>query len=186
LSVLNGCAEIEIAEEIPWRHAPSTFTRQDAVPKEADLLPFLVMNNNYQEPTNPGTYDPLDKSPGLEYAALTGQIIGAAIRVHRELGPGFVESVYANALEIELRLAGIPFVREQLIRVVFREQEVGRHRPDFVVASRIITELKAVKAIDDTHFVVVRSYLRAAGLEHGLLLNFAKLTLEARRVAAHR
>lgn len=144
------------------------------------------MNNNSQEPTNPGTqHDPAGK-PALEYAALTEQIIGAAIQVHRELGPGFVESVYANALEIELRLASIPFQRERLLRVVFRGQEVGRHRPDFLVADRIITELKAVKAIEDTHFVVVRSYLRAAGLEHGLLLNFAKLTLEIRRVTANR
>jgi GxxExxY protein len=145
------------------------------------------MNNNSQEPRNPGTQtNPEDKRPGLEYAALTEQIIGAAIQVHRQLGPGFVESVYANALAIELRLAGIPFQRERLLRVVFRGQEVGLHRPDFLVADRIITQLKALKAIDDSHFVIVRSYLRAAGLEHGLLLNFAKVTLEIRRVTANR
>jgi len=137
-----------------------------------------------REILEPGEH-PRQADRPLEFKELTGQIIGAAIRVHRELGPGFVESVYANALEIELRCARIPFERERLIRVVFREQEVGHHRPDFVVAGRIITELKAVKAIDDSHLVVVRSYLRAAALGHGLLLNFAKPTLEIRRVAGH-
>ena len=122
----------------------------------------------------------------LQHEELTGQIIGAAIHVHRELGPGFVESIYANALEIELRIRRIPFEREQPIRVCFRQEEVGRHRPDFVVSDRIVVELKAIKNLDDSHFVVVRSYLRASAREHGLLLNFSKPTLEIKRVIARR
>jgi GxxExxY protein len=73
-----------------------------------------------------------------------------------------------------------------LIRVVYRQESVGCHRPDFIVADRVVVELKAIKTLDMSHFVVVRSYLRAAGLEHGLLLNFAKPILEIRRVAALR
>ena len=155
---------------------------------------FAVASSHYlggskisEETRNPGS-SAGERSPhlGLEYEDLTGQVIGAAIHVHRELGPGFVESIHANALDIELRLRQIPFERERLLRVFFRQNEVGRHRPDFVVSDRIVVELKAIKQIHDRHFVVVRSYLRAAGLEHGLLLNFAKLTLEIKRVVATR
>ena len=127
-----------------------------------------------------------ETSGGLQHEELTGHIIGAAIHVHRELGPGFVESIYANALGIELRLRRIPFEREQLIRVLFRQEEVGRHRLDFVVKDKIVVELKAIKNLDDAHFVVVRSYLRATGHMHGLIFNFAKPTLEIRRVVAGR
>jgi len=97
-----------------------------------------------------------------------------------------VESIYANALAIELRLRRIPFEREQLIRVLFRQEEVGRHRLDFVVKDQIVVELKAIKNFDNAHFVVVRSYLCATGHMHGLLLNFAKPTLEIKRVVAGR
>ena len=122
----------------------------------------------------------------MAHGDLTGEIINAAIHVHREVGPGFVESIYANALEIELRARQIPCDREKPIRVSFKGKEVGFHRPDFVVSDRIVVELKAIKNIDDSHFVVVRSYLRAAQLEHGLLLNFAKSTLDIKRVIANR
>jgi GxxExxY protein len=118
----------------------------------------------------------------LEHEELTGAIIGAAITVHRELGPGFLESVYGNALALELRARGIAFAREVSVPVVYRGTEVGTHRLDLFVGEEVVTELKAIKHITHQHFAVVRSYLRAAGKHHGLLLNFATTTLEAKRV----
>jgi len=118
----------------------------------------------------------------LEHKELTGNIIGAAIEVHRQLGPGFLESVYENALAVELRGRGIPFVRQLTVDVLYCDVEVGWHRLDLLVADEIVVELKAVKRLQPVHFAVVRSYLCAADRIHGLLLNFAGTTLEARRV----
>ena len=120
----------------------------------------------------------------LEHAKLTEQIIRAAISVHSALGPGFLESIYHNALVLELKRLGLRCEKEVSIAVLYREAEVGSHRLDILVERRIVVELKVVKALDPVHFAVVRSYLRATGLEHGLLLNFAKTMLEIRRVSA--
>jgi GxxExxY protein len=118
----------------------------------------------------------------LEHEELTGEIIGAAIEVHRTLGPGFLESIYENALAVELDRRGISFSRQLEVPVFYRGVEVGRHRLDLLVANLIVVELKTVREVADSHFVIVRSYLRAVGQEHGLILNFAKPTLEIRRV----
>ena len=120
----------------------------------------------------------------LEHEELTGRIIGAAIEVHKALGPGYIEAIYENALVLELRAHGVPFQRQLSVPVLYRGTEVGLHRLDLYVADTIVVELKAIKALEDIHFAVTRSYLRAAGREHGLLLNFAKVTLEAKRVIA--
>ena len=122
----------------------------------------------------------------LEHRDLTGKIIGAAIEVHKELGPGFLESLYENALCVELRRRNIPFARQVSIPVVYRGIEIGLHRLDLLVADEIVVELKAIRHLDDIHFVTLRSYLHALGKAHGLLLNFAKPTLEVKRVAAER
>jgi GxxExxY protein len=119
----------------------------------------------------------------LEHEDLTEQIIGAAIEVHKQLGPGFVESIYENALTIELRQRQIPFCRQLTVPVLYRNVEVGIHRLDLLVNDLIVVELKAIKELTNTHFVVVRSYLRAAKREHGLILNFAKSTLQIKRVS---
>ena len=120
----------------------------------------------------------------LEHEELTGRIIGAAIEVHKALGPGYIEAIYENALVLELRAHGVPFQRQLSVPVLYRGTEVGLHRLDLYVADTIVVELKAIKALEDIHFAVARSYLRAVGREHGLLLNFAKMTLEAKRVIA--
>lgn len=120
----------------------------------------------------------------LEHEDLTGQIIGAAIEVHRTLGPGFLESIYENALAIELRRRAIPFVRQLSVPVLYRGAEVGIHRLDMFVCDLIVVELKTSRKLADIDFVIVRSYLRAVEREHGLLLNFAKPTLETKRVHA--
>jgi len=100
------------------------------------------------------------------------------------LGPGFLESVYENALIIELRKRGLA-ARDQIELVTgYDGVEVGRHRLDLLVEDTIGVELKVIKNLEDIHFAVARSYLKAVGRKHGLLLNFARTTLEAKRVIA--
>jgi len=120
----------------------------------------------------------------LEREELTGSIIGAAIAVHRELGPGFLETVYDNALIVEMRNRRIAFQRQVCVPILYRGVEVGLHRLDLFVADEVVVELKAIEEITDVHFAIVRSYLRATGRKHGLILNFAKPTLEVKRVLA--
>src|SRR5438067_10837909 len=97
----------------------------------------------------------------LEYQALTEQIIGAAIEVHRRLGPGFLESIYEKALVIELRKRGMEVADEVKVIIEYDGVEVGEHRLDLIVEDTIVVELKAISAFEDIHFAVVRSYLRA-------------------------
>lgn len=118
----------------------------------------------------------------LEHGDLTDKIIGAAIEVHRRLDPGFIESIYENSLVIELRKAGLSVQQQIELPVEYDGFEVGKHRLDLFVEGTIVVELKAIKDLEDIHFAIARSYLRAAGVKHGLLLNFAKTTLEVRRV----
>ena len=118
----------------------------------------------------------------LEHEALTERIIGAAIEVHRRLGPGFLESVYEKALIIELKKRGVALQNQLEIVILYDEKEVGQHRLDLFVEDTIVVDLKAIKNLEDIHFAIVRSQLRAVGRQHGLLLNFAKTKLEAKRV----
>src|SRR5262245_15362933 len=84
------------------------------------------------------------KGPGNEVDELAHAVIGAALEVHRTLGPGFLESVYEEALGVELRLLGIPFVRQPTIPVAYKGQLVGESRLDLLVADKLIVELKSV------------------------------------------
>jgi len=113
---------------------------------------------------------------------LTERIIAAAIRVHKELGPGFLEGMYEEALAIELAAAGLTFERQKLLPVFYREHLIGEHRLDFLVERRVVLELKAISALEDIHFGIVRSYLKAANLDDALLLNFATARLTVKRV----
>ena len=123
-------------------------------------------------------------NPGreLEHEQLTEKIIGCAIEVHKRLGPGFLESFYENAFVVELQKKELPFVKQKEVVVEYDGIEVGKHRLDLFVADTIVVELKAVKNIEDIHFAIVRSYLRALGKEHCLLINFSKKVLEVKRV----
>lgn len=113
-------------------------------------------------------------------------IIGAAISVHRELGPGFLETIYEQALAVEFALRGIAFVRQKPVPLFYRDHQIGEHRLDFVVEDRIIVELKAVEALENVHFAIVRSYLKATGLADGLILNFSTIPLTVKRVRRER
>ena len=117
-----------------------------------------------------------------QFEELSNQIIGAAIRVHKELGPGFLESIYEEALKVELSQNGLDFASQMEIQIKYLEVPVGLHRLDLLVQNEVIVELKAVKELADIHFAQLRSYLKATGMKVGLLLNFSKPTLEVRRV----
>jgi len=113
---------------------------------------------------------------------LIEQVIGAAIRVHTELGPGFLESLYEEALGIELRGRWIQFERQKPVPIFYRAQPIGQHRIDLLIENAVVVELKATTALDKVHFAVLRSYLKALGLTDGLLLNFAATRLTIKRV----
>jgi len=119
---------------------------------------------------------------GHEFEAFSGRILEAAIEVHRALGPGFLESVYENALAIAFSHRGIRFERQREVHVWFEGQEVGLHRLDLLIEDQIVVELKAVRALEDIHFAQLKSYLKATHLHTGLLLNFNAPTLVVKRV----
>ena len=117
---------------------------------------------------------------------LTADIISAAIAVHRALGPGFLESIYEEALCVELASRNLPFERQRTLRLTYLGKPIGEHRLDLLVAGRVVVELKAVKALESVHFAIVRSYLKAVPAESGLLLNFAAMPLTIKRVGRER
>jgi GxxExxY protein len=119
---------------------------------------------------------------GFEFEPLSHRIIEAAINVHRELGPGFIESIYHRAMEVSLRKAELFYETEKEIRIYFADVDVGCHRLDLVVEREIVVELKAVKAFEDIFFVKLKSYLKATGLHVGLLMNFNSPALIVKRV----
>jgi GxxExxY protein len=112
---------------------------------------------------------------------LSGRVIGAAMRVHSTLGSGFTETVYKNALALEMTIEGIPFEREVKLEVRYRGELVGQYRADLLVAGVLILELKAVQTILPEHEVQVVNYLAATGLEQALLLNFGTKSLQIKK-----
>ncbi len=124
--------------------------------------------------------------PEKEYPEkdLTERIIGCAIKVHRALGPGYLEVIYENALAFELSRCGLGVDRQRVVKVLYEGVEVGEHRIDLVVEGRVVLELKAVERLNDKHAAQVISTLRASGLKVGLLINFneARLVDGVRRV----
>src|SRR5262245_6221420 len=100
------------------------------------------------------------------------QTIGCAIAVHRELGPGFLESIYRKAMCLELDARGLAFERERPVRVTYRGTEIPGQRIDLIIEGLIVVELKSVAKLADVHRAQVISYLRTTGLRGGLLINF--------------
>jgi GxxExxY protein len=113
---------------------------------------------------------------------LSSRVIEAAIAVHTALGPGFIESVYENALGVELAARGIRFERQKIIRILHRNVEVGEHRLDLLVEECLLVELKAVRDIEDIFYIIGRSQMKAAGIRDGLILNFASMPLTIKRI----
>ena len=120
--------------------------------------------------------------PELLYKEMTFAIIGAAMEVHRILGPGFLEAVYQAALERELTLRGILFEKQVRLPVSYKDILVGEYIADFVVDGKLIVEIKAVSNFNSQHQAQAMHYLAATGCRLSLLLNFGTGSLEHRRV----
>ena len=112
------------------------------------------------------------REPSAEEDRLAHDTIGAAIEVHRALGPGLLESVYEGALCIELADRGIPFTRQPSVDLTYKERPIGKGRLDLLVGNAVIVELKAVETLADVHTAQVISYLKLTGHHLGLLINF--------------
>lgn len=110
--------------------------------------------------------------PDSRTDAIAKQVIGAAIEVHTHLGPGYLESVYEEALAFELTIRGISHERQKIIELTYKSQPVGIHRLDFLVADILIVEIKAVSELAPIHQAQVISYLKAMKLKLRLLINF--------------
>ena len=118
---------------------------------------------------------------GLLYRDTSGAILGAYYAVHSELGCGFLEAVYSNALILLLKQAGIKVAREVPFEINFHGQSIGNYRADVIVEDRIIVEVKAGRSLIPQHAAQLLNYLKASRLQVGLLLNFGEKA-EFRRV----
>jgi GxxExxY protein len=126
--------------------------------------------------------------PSPEINLLAERVLDAAFEVHRELGPGFPEVVYENAMAIELEAMGLECVKQQSVSLRYKEHVIGEGRLDLLVERRLIVELKAVESLTSVHTAQVLSYLRATYLPLALLLNFnvKRLATGIRRVVLSR
>ncbi len=121
----------------------------------------------------------------MKHADITEKIIKAAYTVHNTLGFGFLEKVYQNALEIELRQMGLKRESQKPITVYYKDEVVGEYIADIVVEDSVILELKAVKELNEIHEVQLVNYLKATGLEIGLLINFGHSVKNKRKIFTH-
>ena len=111
------------------------------------------------------------------------KIRGAVFAVHNELGCGFLERVYQDALEYEFKERGIPYEREKLIQIMYKDKPLGEpYRADFVCYDKIIVELKALSELDGTHRAQVINYLKATKMKLGLLVNFGETSAKVERL----
>jgi GxxExxY protein len=117
----------------------------------------------------------------LKHGEITREVIGCAFEVMKELGAGFLESVYEKALFLVLRQKGLSAAAQHPIKVIFRGETVGEFFADLLVENKVVVELKAVKAIAPEHQAQVINYLNATGIEVGLLINFGNPRLEYKR-----
>lgn len=119
----------------------------------------------------------------LIYKDESYKIIGACMEVHKVLGPGFLEAVYQEALEIEFKNQSIPYEREKEIKIYFKGIELRkRYNADFVCYEKIILENKALSNLTDDHLGQVLNYLKATQFKLGLLVNFGQPKLEYKRI----
>jgi GxxExxY protein len=124
----------------------------------------------------------LPRSTPLLHADITEKILAAAFEVSKELGSGFLESVYKNAMVIALGAKGLKVETERPISVEFRGQSVGQFCADLFVDGKVIVELKAVSTLAPEHSAQTINYLKATGIEVGLLINFGRPKVEYKRL----
>ena len=108
---------------------------------------------------------------------LTERIIAAAIEVHRELGPGLLESIYEQALCYEFELRGLPYQRQVSTNVVYKGKELSGQRIDLIAASEVVIEIKSARTLPEVALAQTLSYLRASGRRRGLIINFGATRL---------
>ena len=117
-----------------------------------------------------------------QFEPLSGHVIAAAIAVHKQLGPGFREEIYENALCIELDKRGLRYARQVDVPVYYDGILVGTHTLDLLIGGSIVAELKSVAALSDVHYAQLQAYLQAANVGVGLLLNFGDYPLGIKRL----
>ncbi len=113
---------------------------------------------------------------------LSYAIVGAAMEVHKILGPGFLELVYESALAYEFDLRGIPYERQKRLSVSYKDKFIGDYIADMIVDDKIILELKAVSAITPAHEAQAHHYITATGLKLAIILNFGAESLQQKRI----
>ena len=118
----------------------------------------------------------------MVHEALTRRIIGCAMQVHRTMGNGFQEVIYQRALSIEFELDNLHFIREQEMKIYYRDKAVGTRRVDFFVENSVMVEIKATTKLEDVHLAQAMNYLECYKIPIGLLLNFGQRSLEFKRV----
>jgi GxxExxY protein len=118
----------------------------------------------------------------MKHEDLTSKIIACAYKIHNTLGFGFLEAVYQNALLIELMKAGLQAEKEKKIKVYYQNQLIGDYMADIIVEDKIILELKSVKELHPAHSAQLINYLKATGIEIGLLINFGESVEIKRKV----
>jgi GxxExxY protein len=117
--------------------------------------------------------------PSREVDELARTVIGAALEVHRALGPGYQEGIYEEALAFELTQTGLDFERQRTFQVTYKDHTVGEGRIDFLVDGRLVVELKAIDKLQPVHRAQVISYLKATSCQLGLLINFNESLLRS-------
>lgn len=122
----------------------------------------------------------------LLHHELTREIIGAAMEVHGTLGPGFLESVYDEALAIEFGLRNISYERQKEIKVVYKGKTAKEFVCDFLIEGKVLVELKALNLITGAEEAQVLNYLKGTGIEVGLLINFGQSSLKYKRLVLQR
>ncbi|HYF94957.1 MAG TPA: GxxExxY protein [Symbiobacteriaceae bacterium] len=122
----------------------------------------------------------------LLHEEITSQVIGAAIDVHKALGPGFLESVYEGALVHELALRGLSFERQVRVPIFYKNVQVCTHILDLVIENKIIVELKSIHTFAEVHQAIVLSYLSATQLPVALMINFGQPKLDMKRLVGRK
>jgi GxxExxY protein len=117
-----------------------------------------------------------------KYSDITSKIIGCAMKVHSVLGNGFQEVIYQRALAIEMRKAGLEFIRELEMPIFYDNEEIGTRRVDFFVEGKIMVELKAITQLERVNLTQALNYLEAYKMEIGLLINFGEPSLKFHRL----
>jgi len=117
-----------------------------------------------------------------EFNDCTGTVIGCAMTVHSCLGNGFQEVIYQRALQIEMSLQSLNFVREFEMPIFYRDIQIGKRRADFFVEDEVMLELKAIVQLEDVHLAQAINYLEAYNMKTGLLINFGSKSLTFKRL----